>query len=150
MLSPAVPLPDLRQGPHQKAEAGGRQSGVGLLWRLVHGALVLVLHPRKKEGEEAEWGKDRDNWKTGNQTGLVNKTSPNTLHTFADKDTGQAQPDHKHLLLLMRTCSVSLRSLKSVLSVGVLPTATYPHPAENKTAVAVLWLSLPPSLHPSP
>lgn len=63
MLSPAVPLPDLRQGPHQEAEAGGRQSGVGLLWRLAHGAPVLVLHPRKKGGEEAEWGKDRDTGK---------------------------------------------------------------------------------------
>lgn len=77
---------------------------------LVHGALVLVVHPRKKEGEEAEWGKDRDNWKTDNQTGLVNKTSPNSLHTFADKDTGQAQPDRKHFLHLRRTCSVSVRS----------------------------------------
>lgn len=134
----------LRQGPHQEAEAGERQSGVGLLWRLVHGALVLVLHPRKKEGEEAEWGKDRDNWKTGNQTGLVNKTSPNALHTFADKDTGQAQPDRKHLLLLRRTCSVSLRSQKSVLSVGVQP----PTNTQQRRRQVLLFCG-PPSLHPS-
>lgn len=131
---PVCSLHSFPTGPHQEAEAGGRQSGVCLSWRLVHGALVLVQHPGKKEeGEKAECGcgGGRDNWKASNQAGLGNKTPPDTLHTFADEDIRlQVRPS-----LFPNTFS-SLghrghRNLFCLLMGLEQPPATYLHPRKE-------------------